>query len=166
MRGADGSAPAQCQLVIVHQDQRLVADYSGGLYRFAAVPVGEHTLQVQGPGLAAATFPVRIQAGEERQLDLDLRAGVLRRIRIEAPAPGVEQIALALRQPEKSVQWMSAQSGRAGAGQRIAEAECEAWLPEGSYEAVAWSGNRFEVRATVQVSAASTETVTLRLQPK
>ncbi len=166
VRGADGSAPAQCQLVIVHQDQRLVADYSGGLYRFAAVPVGEHTLQVQGPGLAAATFPVRIQAGEERQLDLDLRAGVLRRIRIEAPAPGVEQIALALRQPEKSVQWMSAQSGRAGAGQRIAEAEFEAWLPEGSYEAVAWSGNRFEVRATVQVSAASTETVTLRLQPK
>ena len=166
VRGADGSAPEQCQLVIVHQDQRLVADYGGGTYRFASVPTGQHVLQVQSNGLAAATFRVVIDANAERQLDIDLRVGRLRRIRVTAPPPGVDQIALALRPPEQSVHWMSAQSSRAGSGQRIAEAEFEAWLQPGTYEAIAWSGTRFEARTMVQVGAADTDTVTLELQQK
>ncbi|MBL8731958.1 MAG: carboxypeptidase regulatory-like domain-containing protein, partial [Planctomycetes bacterium] len=159
--GPDGLPPTTCELFLVQGDDRHDADYSAGAYRFPAVPPGLHTLHVQGPQFAAATFPVTILAQVELVRDVELRAGVARRFRVSAPPEAGDRVSLALRQTGQEMVWTaSAALGSQGA------AEFAASMAPGQYEAVAWGRRGFEARTTVVFQAGNEAEVQLELRPK
>jgi hypothetical protein len=148
--GPTGLSPDGCELTVFVEgvggadDERQLAEYAAGTYRFAALPPGRHTLQVQGTGLAAATFSVTIEAGIDKQQDIVLAQGVRRRIVVHAPADAGQRVALALRPANAPMRWLSMAPIERTAANQAGTAEFVAYMAPGSYEALAWtrSGHR------------------------
>lgn len=67
----------------------------GGSWRRAALAPGRYALEVAGNGVASARVPFELRAGEERVLDIPLRAGLVREIRVQTSAElGVTRVPL------------------------------------------------------------------------
>jgi hypothetical protein len=160
VRGPDGRIPDQLELTIVTGDRELVADYSGGSYRFAAVPMGQHELYVRGPSVAASRFDVTIRAGVELQQDIHLLAGVRRRILV-AGARAARYVNLEFRRQDGDRQRVWVASGPLRDG---GEAEFEAWLAPGSYDATATAADGRSTGSVVTFVADDAEPVRLRLR--
>lgn len=119
-------------------------ELTGERFRSSPLQPGDYRLLVSGTGIAAATVPFRITAGQETSLDVLLRRGARRSIRASLPA-GVE-----VRYP-----WLSLMRGeeslvdhglkRQGDGTYTSEL----WLGPGSY--VVRIGCREGYRGHVQV---------------
>ncbi len=142
--GPDGQSPAQLQVTLLTSTQRIVGEYSAGTYRFAAAPPGRHVLQVQGPSVAAANFVVELQAGIERQQDMQLLAGVPRRIVVVAPAAVGPVVSLALRLPGAAHTWFGATAPQLDSTTAGCRCDFEAFMAPGTYEAIAWTGDGWE----------------------
>jgi hypothetical protein len=167
VRGPDGLPPSDCQLTMfVGENGRYYADYAAGAYRFPSLPTGEHRLLVQGQGLAAATFPVRIDANTEHQRDVDLRAGVPRKFRVVIPKGAPTACALAIRPPQQNMQWMATAGVQRGPSAAESEVEFVAFMAPGTYEAVAWAGRGWEVRVPVVFVAGDDSELRLELRRK
>jgi hypothetical protein len=168
--GPDGQAPALCQITIEYKEQQFVAEYVAGTYRFSAVPPGQHGLQVQGQGVAAATFTVEVQAGVEIQRNILLQAGVPRRFLANVPLqPGTlkapEFAGLAIRAAAgKPTSWQ-AQAPISWTGS-TGKAEWIAYMAPGSYEVVAWTRGDLEARKAVQFMPGDDSQVQLDLRRK
>ena len=165
--GPDGAAPPQCQVTIQLEDEQLVAQYGAGTYRFESVPPGSHELQIQGQGVAAASFTVEVQAGVELQKDIHLLAGVPRRFLAIVPLqPGAlrapEFAWLAIRSTGKSASWQ-AQAPISWTGS-TGKAEWIAYMATGSYEVVAWTSGDLEARTVVQFVFGDDSQVELQLR--
>jgi len=165
--GPDGAAPAQCLLTIQLEEQRFVAEYGAGTYRFGALPPGQHELHVQGQGVAAASFTVDVQAGVELQKDIQLRTGVPRRFQAVVPLkPGAlrapEFAWLAIRSPGTPATWQ-AQAAIGWTGS-TGKAEWIAYMAQGSYEVVAWTRGDLEARTVAQFMLGDDNPVELRLK--
>jgi protocatechuate 3,4-dioxygenase beta subunit len=161
VRGPDGQPPSQVQVTLLAGADSQVAVWQDGSYRFASVPPGKHTVQVQAEGAAGATFEVTVAAGQPTQRDVDLVAGVSRTIRVLVPAGAGPQISLAL-QPEGSpLQWAASQTLP---GQHGGEVQFVAWMAPGQHEAVAWSGTTWRARQTIVFAPGATGEVRLTLE--
>lgn len=143
--GPDGQPPEQLEVFVMTKEQRLVAEYSGGTYRIGSLPPGRHELQVQGRGVAAATFPIEVPAGVELQQDLQLQAGVPRRFVVQAPAAAGSYLSFGLRRADGAHQWISGQARR-----DAASLEFVAWMAPGNYEAVAWGAEGWVAKLPVE----------------
>ncbi len=166
VRGPDGRPPSDCQLTIVRAGQRFHATYADGAFRFPTLPTGVHTLLVQGPELASVSFAITIDGGVEKQQDIELRAGVPRRLRVDLPADGPTAIGLGLRLPNTTCQWMAS-----GGVQRTSNAEDQhvdfvAFMAPGTYEAVAWAVGGWETRQPVTFVVGDDSEVRLVLRRK
>lgn len=158
--GPDGGAPAKAELSVYLDDQRVVATYAAGTYHFDALPPGDHTVFVQGDGVAAAQFAVTIQAGSDVQQNVELQTGVTRRFAVAVPRDAGRWVSLALRVPGATQTWISGAPVPAGAAGTIEFVAC---LAPGTYEAIAWGDPGFEARGTVVFSAENTSTVQLAI---
>ncbi len=167
VRDHTGAAPEQVELCLQTKDRRIPGDYVAGVYRFPTAPPGPAILQVQGPGIAAHTFAVQLAAGVERQQDIELRAGVPRRIVVVAPDAAGTTVTLALRPAGKPHQWLGSAvvRPRPTASQHGA-AEFVAWMAPGTYEAIAWTATGFEARTSVTFTPADGTEVTMELEPQ
>jgi len=157
--GPDGQVPAQLQISILTADQQLTAEYAAGTYRLTGVPPGRQVLQVQGPGIAAARFPLDVPAGAEVQQDIQLQAGIARKFRIEFAAGTCTWVTLMLRLPNEPHTWILGQAVR-GAG----TTEFVAFMAPGCYEALAWGTNGLQGRAKVVFAAGDESEVRIELQ--
>lgn len=163
VRGPDGAPPRECSLTVVADAQRFHATYGGGSYRFPTLPAGEYRLLVQAPGIAAAAFSITVEAGVDKQQDVELRAGVCRTLRVVVPPTAPASVALAIRAPGQPMEWLAtAMAGRTtGGGER--EVEFTAWMAPGTYEVVAWSAGGYEARTPVAFGPGDVGDVLLRL---
>lgn len=166
VRGPDGLPPAQCQLTILDHDQHYQAEYLGGTYRFSSIPVGEHTLLVQGPGLDAAAFRVTIAANLELQQDIELRAGVARRVRIDVPPGGPASVSLAIRPANAPLRWFATAPVQRDRTSSPGCAEFVASMAPGDYEAVAWAAGGYEQRAAIRFVPGDDSELRLVLAPR
>src|SRR5690606_20944973 len=97
--GPAGTAPPDCQLTlrIDNHPGEISAEYVGGSYRFSEVPAGTHTVLVQsGQEAAAMSFRIKFEAGVDLPRDIELQVGLTRRIRVQVPATGGEQVRIAM----------------------------------------------------------------------
>ncbi|MBL9077968.1 MAG: carboxypeptidase regulatory-like domain-containing protein [Planctomycetes bacterium] len=145
--GADGRAPTQVEVALLTKTGRVPGDYVGGSYRFDRAPPGRHVLQVQGDGVAAANFVVELEPGVERRQDLRLAAGVPRPIEVVVPKAAGRTVSLALRTPDTAHTWFATATAEPDGDHAVAR--FVAWMAPGSYEAIAWSGQQWQGRATV-----------------
>ncbi|MBL9078575.1 MAG: carboxypeptidase regulatory-like domain-containing protein [Planctomycetes bacterium] len=147
--GPNGESPADLQIRLLTDAQPVVGEYAAGTYRFASAPPGRHVLQVQGTSVAPANLVVELQAGVERQQDMQLQAGVPRRVVVRAPTNAGTMVSLALRRVGEAHIWHGAAvleiDGNAGQGR----AEFLVYMAPGSYEAIAWTGEAWEGHATI-----------------
>ena len=70
--GPNGASVDDVHVQVVAKDADWIATYDAGRYQFAALPAGTHRLQVQAPGVAAATFEVTVHAGQDLERDIQL----------------------------------------------------------------------------------------------
>lgn len=167
LTGPGGAVPESAVVALQAKDQRIVGEYAAGTYRFDSVPAGQHVLQVQGAGLAAANFVVRLTAGVDLEQNIELRTGVPRRITVRLPGIGQGNVALALRAPGEAHTWLSTGPLRGDTPDaREVAAEFVAWMAPGTYEAIAWCGEAFEARATIVFVVGDDTPVTMLLQPR
>jgi hypothetical protein len=165
--GPTGSAPDDCQLMLLIEQPKtqMSAEYVGGSYRFANVPAGRHTLLVQGPGLAGASFSITIAAGVDLPRDIELQQGLHRRIRVRVPADGGRRVTLALRVPDTTTQWFATgdvqREQQGGPGYAL----FDTWMTAGTYEAVAYSPQGYSGRATVTYNSTDAPPFALQLSP-
>lgn len=169
VRGPGGVPPAQCELAIlprpgVPDDRRIVAEFSGGNYRFAAVPPGQHTLQVQAQGCAATTFDVTIAAGVDLLQDVELRPGLRRRVVVTVPAGGGDRVTLAVRPSGAPLRWVSTAPVARPAPGRDGTAEFITYMAAGSYEVLAGTRGGYEARDSVSYDFDDQPAVLLRLE--
>lgn len=160
--GPDGLPPADLEVTLL-TPKRVRGDYAAGTYRFAAAPPGRHVLQVQGSGVAAATFVVELQAGVERRQDMRLEAGVPRRFEVTVPAAADRVVSLALRRPGAAHTWLAGTVVADTPG--VGRAEFVAWLLPGVYEVLAWAGTGWEARQQVTFAPGDDSVVVLDLLP-
>jgi hypothetical protein len=162
VRGPDGKAPEQLQVLLLTTGGNVAGEYSAGTYRFASAPPGRHVLQVQGPGVAAANFVVELQAGVEHRRNMALKAGVLRRIVVQAPALAGPTVTLAIRQPGEAHSWSGDAAVRAE-GTGGGSCEFLVYMAPGTYEAIAWAGATWEARSSVVFVPGDDSAVQLQL---
>lgn len=165
VRAADGSAIAGARLQIVAKDADFVADYDGGTYTFAALPPGNHRLQVQAPGHAATTFDVTMTAGQNQQRDVVLAAGVRKRVLLQVPAGALGNVTLAFQPAGGTLTWQHTTSlpQRTTAPQTL---EFVAWLAPGSYQAIAWCGSDLAAEQGVLFAAGDEQPLELSLRKR
>lgn len=165
VRAADGSAIASARLQIVAADADFVADYDGRNYTFAALPPGNHRLQVQADGHAAATFDVAITAGQNQERDVVLAAGVRKRVLLQVPAGAAGNVTLAFQPAGGALTWRHTVSlpQRTTAPQTV---EFVAWLLPGSYQAIAWCGSGLAAEQGVLFAAGDEQPLTLALRQR
>lgn len=149
--GPDGRPPATVELSVEVNGERVIAEYNGGTYAFAALPPGEHTVSVQGEGVAAAQFTARVVAGGDQVQNIELHGGIPRRFTITVPPEASGWISLALRVPGAEQSWIGgapvpAAAFAAGASGTI---EFVVYMAAGDYQALAWGKDQFEARANV-----------------
>lgn len=157
--GPDGRPPEQLEIYILTGHQRLVAEYAGGTYRLGSIPPGRHVLQVQGRGVAGASFPIELSAATERTQDIQLLAGVARRIEVMAPAAAGNFVSLAVRVPGQAHQWLSGQARVEGA-----PSEFLAYMAPGSYEVLAWGAGGWQAQASIEFATGTEAPVRLELK--
>lgn len=142
--GPDGQPPGQLAICVITDEQRLIGDYSGGVYRVDDVPAGKHTLQVQGDGVAGASFPIEVTAGVEIEHRIELRAGVTRRIQIGVPPEARGYVSLSLRRAKEPMSWIAGQ--QVGSARTIEFVAC---MTPGDYEVTAWGIDGYRATGTV-----------------
>jgi hypothetical protein len=147
------------------RSQRYHATYTGGSYRFPTLPVGTHTLLVQGPRLAAAKFPITITANEDTEQPIQLLAGVPRNLRVVIPPKAPGAIALAIRLEKQPMQWLTT-AGVQGDTNSTRSVAFVAFLAAGTYEAVAWAAGDWNAHQTVVFVEGDDGEVTLELRRK
>lgn len=157
--GPDGRPPEQLEIYILAKDQRLVAEYAGGTYRLGSIPPGRHVLQVQGRGVAGASFPIELAAATERTQDIQLLAGVARRIVVTAPAIAGTFVSVAVRIPGQAHQWLSGQARVEGA-----PTEFLAYMAPGTYEVLAWGAGGWQAQASIEFGTGTETPVRLELK--
>ena len=157
--GPDGRPPEQLEIYILAKDQRLVAEYAGGTYRLGSIPPGRHVLQVQGRGVAGASFPIELAAAKERTQDIQLSAGVARRILVTAPAAAGAFVSLAVRVPGQAHQWLSGQARIDGA-----PTEFLAYMAPGTYEVLAWGAGGWQAQQSIEFATGTEAPVQLELK--
>ncbi|MCA8967204.1 MAG: carboxypeptidase regulatory-like domain-containing protein [Planctomycetes bacterium] len=143
--GPDGQPPAALVVSVITKEQRLVGTYSGGVYRVDDVPAGKHRLQVQGPGVAGASFEVEVRPGVEVERKIVLDVGVERRIQIDVPEEARGFVSLLLRRKNEPMSWYA---GQVVAAARTAE--FLACMAPGDYEVVARGTNGYEAKGVVR----------------
>lgn len=165
--GPGRSLPEQLEITLLTKGRRLTAEYTAGTYRFAAAPPGQHVMQVQGPGVCATNFVVQLSAGVDREQDIELRAGVPRRILVLAPAAAGPVVSIAIRRPDEAHTWNGAAHVQPGApGSSHGTAEFTAWMAPGTYEVVAWTPSPWEGRAQVTFVLGDDSPVSIELHPE
>jgi hypothetical protein len=147
--GPNGEVPDDLQVTLRTDGQPVVGEYSAGTYRFAQAPPGRHVLQVQGTAVAAANFVVELQAGVDRQQDMQLEAGVPRRVVVHAPLGAGTSVTLALRRPGAAHIWHGTSALQSDGSTGQARGEFLVYMAPGSYEALAWSSDPWEGHTTI-----------------
>lgn len=164
--GPGGRAPDVLEVALQTKDRRILAEYSGGAYRFPALPPGQHQLQIQGPGVAAAAFPVRLTAAIDTEQNVELHAGVPRRIVVRAPRRSTQRVYVAVRVAGENVSWNGAGDCRPADDDPMdGVAEFVAFMAPGAYEVLAWTVDSWEARAPTTFVAGDDSPVTLVLRP-
>ena len=136
-----------------------MAAFNGGTYRLGSIPPGRHVLQVQGRGVAGASFPIELTAATERTQDIQLLAGVARRIEVTAPAAAGPFVSLAVRVPGQAHQWWSGQARVEGA-----PTEFLAYMAPGTYEVLAWGAGGWQAQASIEFATGTEAPVRLELK--
>ncbi|MBL8750564.1 MAG: carboxypeptidase regulatory-like domain-containing protein [Planctomycetes bacterium] len=167
VRDATGAAPEQVELWLQTKERRIPGEYAAGVYRFPTAPPGPAVLQVQGAGIAADSFPVQLAAGVERTQDVELRAGVPRRIVVGAPDAAGPSVTLAIRPFGKPHRWLGSSVVRPRpTGSLPGAAEFVAWMAPGTYEVIAWTATGFEGRTSVTFTPGDDSEVGMDLAPQ
>jgi hypothetical protein len=124
-------------------------------YRSAPLAAGDYTLQISGEGIAAQQVAVRIEAGRDSVLDLEVRAGVRHGLRIAVPGADA-----ALRWVHASVYSDPGGMVAAQTAHRSGDAfTCTFWLAPGRYKAMVFvEGGRRRGEAMIDVGVAGAET--------
>lgn len=171
VRGPGGVPPTQCELAILPRpefadDRRIVAEFAGGSYRFAAVAPGERVLQVRAPGCAAATFAVTIEAGVDLLQDVELQPGLRRRIVVVVPPGAGDRVTLAMQPDGAPQRWLEAAAVARPAPGRDGIAEFVTYMAAGTYEVVAGTRTGYLARERVSYQFDDQPAVELRLAPR
>lgn len=164
--GPGGRSPETLEVALQTKDRRILAEYTAGTYRFPALPPGEHQLQIQGPGVAAASFPVRLTAAIDTEQNVELLAGVPRRIVVRTPRRPTQRVYVAVRIAGENVSWNGAGDCRpADDDPTDGVAEFVAFMAPGAYEVLAWTADSWEARTPTTFVAGDDGPVTLVLRP-
>lgn len=87
LRTSTGEVPAAANVRVLDGfNEAGAASYQSGSFRSAALKPGDYVLLVQAPGFAYVRVPVSLQAGEQREQDVQLELGTVRRLRVSVPA--------------------------------------------------------------------------------
>lgn len=166
--GPAGVAPAECSLSILVSEprRRLTAEYFDGAYRFVEVPAGKHTLVVQAKDLAAASFPITIQAGADLPRDVELQVGIKRPIRVHVPAAAGYRVTLSMHAQASTPGWIATgqvQRHRPGVAGYALFDTC---MVAGEYTVRAVTPQGYEAEGTLRYTHDETEPFVIELAPR
>jgi hypothetical protein len=163
-----GSAPQQCVLTLMMagSDQGMTTECIGGSYRFAGVAPGKHTLQVNGQGLAGASFSITIEAGVDLPRDIELLAGWYRRVRVRVPPDGGQRVTLAMRIKGEATNWISSSQVQRAHPGAPGFAQFDTWMVAGTYEVAAVTPQGYAANRTITYTNDEAPPFELQLAPR
>jgi protocatechuate 3,4-dioxygenase beta subunit len=148
LRSAAGEVPATATVRVLDGfSEAGPASYQSGSFRSAALKPGDYTLLVQAPGFASARVPVSLQSGEQREQDVQLQIGTIRRLRVTVPAGADAGAWISVRLFDEVNQlraWFTLP-----VDQNVGEGAL--WLSEGSYRLLAAGARGWRGDAALQV---------------
>lgn len=124
-----GTSLGNATIRLIDEDDRevAVADCTDGGYRTEWLRAGRYDLLIQADGMAPARARLEIQAGQDRELDVQLTPGALHRFRVQTrdAADQERQCSVIVFDGEKRAIWVAHLPMSRGI------AEFRAWLPPG-----------------------------------